>query len=48
LAEGLSWNNPGRYHLMDIAENLQVRARELEAQERSAAPPARPQSENKE
>jgi hypothetical protein len=48
LAEGLSWNNPGRYHLMDIAENLQKRAKELDAQERSAVPPPRPQSENKE
>ena len=36
LAKELRWNNPGRFHLMDIAENLQRRAVNLEAQEQRA------------
>jgi hypothetical protein len=33
LADGLSLNNPGRFQLMDLAEDFQNRAKELEAQE---------------
>jgi hypothetical protein len=33
LAQGLSWNNPGRYELIDRAQDLQRRAAELETQE---------------
>jgi hypothetical protein len=33
LAKELPWNNPGYFHLLDIAENLQRRAAELKAQE---------------
>jgi hypothetical protein len=29
LAKELPWNNPGRFHLMDKAENLQRRAANL-------------------
>ena len=32
LAKELSWNNPGRFQLMDIAEKFQRRATSLEAQ----------------
>ena len=32
LADGLSLNNPGRFQLMDLAEDLMKRAKELEAQ----------------
>jgi len=32
LADGLSLNNPGRFQLMDMAEELQGLAKELEAQ----------------
>src|SRR5262249_55438352 len=32
LADGLSLNNPGRFQLMDIAEDLQELAKELEVQ----------------
>ena len=46
LAKELRWNNPGRFHLMDIAEKLQRRAANLEAQEQRASPqttqPSRP------
>jgi hypothetical protein len=46
LAKKLRWNNPGRFHLMDIAEKLQRRAANLEAQEQRASPqttqPSRP------
>ena len=31
LADGFSLNNPGRFQLMDIAEDLQELAKELEA-----------------
>jgi hypothetical protein len=33
LAQGLSWNNPDRYELMNRAQDLQRRAAELETQE---------------
>jgi hypothetical protein len=32
LADGLSLNNPGRFQLMDMAEDLQEFAKELEVQ----------------
>ena len=32
LADGFSLNNPGRFQLMDIAEDLQELAEELEVQ----------------
>ena len=32
LADGFSLNNPGRFQLMDIAEDLQELAKELEVQ----------------
>jgi hypothetical protein len=32
LADGLSLNNPGRFQLMDLAEDFRERAEELEAQ----------------
>jgi hypothetical protein len=38
LADGLSLNNPGRFQLMDLAEDFRERAKELEmeaAQQRS-------------
>jgi hypothetical protein len=38
LAKELSWNNPGRFQLMDIAEKFQRRATSLEAQEQRAPP----------
>ena len=30
LADGLSLNNPGRFQLMDLAEDFRQRAKELE------------------
>jgi hypothetical protein len=39
LAKELKWNNPGRFHLMDKAENLQRRAANLEAQEQRPGEP---------
>jgi hypothetical protein len=33
LADGLSLNNPGRFQLMDLADDFLERAKELEAQE---------------
>jgi len=32
LADGLSLNNPGRFQLMDLADDFLERAKELEAQ----------------
>jgi hypothetical protein len=32
LADGLSLNNPGRFQLMDLAEDFMQRAKELEAE----------------
>jgi hypothetical protein len=37
LAKGLSWNNPARGELMELAEEFQRQAKELEATERSPA-----------
>lgn len=34
LADGLYLNNPGRFQLMDLAEDFLKRAKELEAQEK--------------
>jgi hypothetical protein len=34
LASGLSWNNPGRQKLLELAEDFERRAAELEAAER--------------
>ena len=33
IADGLALNNPGRFQLMDLAEDFVKRAKELEAQE---------------
>jgi hypothetical protein len=33
LADGLSFNNPGRFELIDLAEDFWKRAKELETQE---------------
>jgi hypothetical protein len=33
LADGLSLNSPGRFQLMDLAEDFKERAKQLEAQE---------------
>jgi hypothetical protein len=33
LADGLSLNNPGRFQLLNLAEDFQKRAKELETQE---------------
>ena len=35
VADGLSLNNPGRFQLMDLAEDFRRRAKELEAQQQS-------------
>jgi hypothetical protein len=35
LANGLSWNNPSRRELLQLAEDFERRAAELEAAERS-------------
>jgi hypothetical protein len=43
LAKGLKWNNPGRFHLMEMAENLQKRAANLEAQEQHGSTQQRQQ-----
>jgi hypothetical protein len=32
LADGLSLNNPGRFQLMDLADDFKDRAKELETQ----------------
>jgi len=32
VADGLSLNNPGRFQLMELAEDFMKRAKELEAQ----------------
>jgi hypothetical protein len=32
IADGLSLNNPGRFKLMDLADDFRQRAKELEAQ----------------
>jgi hypothetical protein len=41
LAQGLSQNNPGRFQLLELAEDFDRRARELEPREpRVAAEPS--------
>jgi hypothetical protein len=37
LADGLSLNNPGRFQLMDLAEDFRHRAKELETEAAPAA-----------
>jgi hypothetical protein len=32
IARGLSWNNPGRLELLELAERLEQQAKELELQ----------------
>jgi hypothetical protein len=39
IARGLSWNNPGRLQLTDLAERFDRQAKELEAQ-KGTVPPA--------
>jgi hypothetical protein len=41
LAKGLSWNNPARGELMELAEEFQRQAKELEASARSVQAPQR-------
>jgi hypothetical protein len=43
LAQGLSWKNPSRFRLMDMAENFQRRATELEAQAEQQRQQSQPQ-----
>jgi acyl carrier protein len=43
LAQGLSWKNPSRFRLMDMAENFQKRATELEAQAEQQRQQSQPQ-----
>jgi hypothetical protein len=43
LADGLSLNNPGRFQLMDLAEDFRERAKELEAQEAAQQRQSKPQ-----
>jgi hypothetical protein len=45
LADGLSLNNPGRFQLMDLAEDFMKRAKELEAQETEQQGQSQPQKE---
>ena len=42
LANGLSWNNPARAKLMELAEDFERQAKELEAAKDTAQHPARP------
>jgi hypothetical protein len=42
LAQGLSWKNPSRFRLMDMAENFQRRATELEVQAEQQRQQSRP------
>jgi hypothetical protein len=41
LAKGLSWNNPARSELMELAEEFQRQAKELEASRRTGQAPQR-------
>jgi hypothetical protein len=41
LAHGLSWNNPARGKLMELAEDFARQAKQLEAVENTAQHPAR-------
>jgi hypothetical protein len=38
LADGLSLKNPGRFQLMDLAEDFRQRAKELETEEAQQQP----------
>jgi hypothetical protein len=40
LAKGLSWNNPARDELIELAEEFRRQAAELEASARAQQPPA--------
>jgi hypothetical protein len=40
LADGLSLNNPGRFQLMDLAEDFQRHAKELEIESAQHATPS--------
>jgi hypothetical protein len=40
LARGLSWNNPARHELMELAQEFQRQAEELEACATAQPPPA--------
>jgi hypothetical protein len=40
LADGLSWNNPARPKLMELAEDLKRQAKQLEAAESAPQRPA--------
>jgi hypothetical protein len=41
LANGLSWNNPARAKLMELAEDFERQTRQLEALANAAQHPAR-------
>jgi len=41
LAHGLSWNNPARGKLMELAEDFECQAKQFEAGENTAQHPAR-------
>jgi hypothetical protein len=41
LAKGLSWNNPARHELMELAQEFQRQAEELEACASAQRPPAK-------
>jgi hypothetical protein len=43
LADGLSLNNPGRFQLMDLADDFRKRAKELEAEETAQQRQSKPQ-----
>jgi hypothetical protein len=40
LARGLSWNNPARHELMELAQEFQREAEELETSASAQRPPA--------
>jgi hypothetical protein len=40
LADGLSWNNPARGKLMELAEDFERQAKQFEAAERAPQRPA--------
>jgi hypothetical protein len=42
LAHGLSWNNPARPKLMELAEDFERQAKQLEAAENARQHPAQP------
>jgi hypothetical protein len=45
LADGLSLNNPGRFQLMDLAEDFMKRAKELEVQGAEQQGQSKPQKD---